>query len=122
MYYVYSLKIRNSGKQIEGVAWDYLFLDPLNHAELGSHQFVSYTKIPGDKAVTLQGQLRTPPIRVVRTSESSKPPHPRLLERAVIQCVLYADDTVWRDSNARAGVCEFLRNRKPVLKRKRGAN
>src|SRR5438270_5640427 len=70
VYYVYALKIRNSGKQTEGVAWRYLFLDPGSHAELGCHQIVSYTKTPGNKVVTLQGQLRSPPIRVVRTSES----------------------------------------------------
>jgi len=121
VYYVYSLKIRNSGKRIEGVAWDYLFLDPGSHNELGSHQFVSYTKISSDKAVTLQGQLRSPPIRVVPTSESSQKSHPKFLERVVIQCVLYADDATWKNTNAREGVCDSLKNGKPLLKRKRSA-
>jgi len=122
VYYVYSLKIRNSGKQIAGVAWDYLFLDPINHAELGSHQFVSYTKIPGDKAVTLQGQIRTPPIRVIRTSQSLKNAHPKFLERAVIQCLLYTDDTVWKNPNARELICEFLKKEKPLVRHKPGAD
>ena len=121
VYYVYSLKIRNSGKRSEGVAWDYLFLDPGSHNELGSHQFVSYTKISSDKAVTLQGQLRSPPIRVVPTSESSQKSHPKFLERVVIQCVLYADDATWKNTNAREDVCDSLKNGKPLLKRKRSA-
>src|SRR5438552_8125183 len=78
VYYVYSLNIKNSGKQIDGLAWDYLFLTPNAHAEVSRHQFVSYRKIPTDKAVTLQGQLRSPPVRVVRASESSPSPHPKL--------------------------------------------
>src|SRR5437773_6295108 len=28
VYYVYSIKFKNSGKPIEGLAWDYLFLAP----------------------------------------------------------------------------------------------
>ena len=122
VYYVYSLKIRSSGKQIEGVAWDYLFLDPGSHAELGHHQFVSYARIPTNKVVTLEGQLRSSPIRVVRTSESSKTPRPKVIERAVIQCLLYGDDTMWKNPNAKEGTCEFLKNEKPLLRRKRGTN
>jgi len=119
--YVYSMKIRNTGsKVIEGIAWDYLFIDPNSNTELGRHQFVSYAKISMDKIVTLQGQLRSSPIRVVRTPESSNNTRPKFIERAVIQCVLYADDTAWRNLRARDGVCEFLKNEKALLKRKRG--
>jgi hypothetical protein len=122
VYYVYSLKLKNPGKLIEGVAWDYLFFDPGSHAELGHHQFVSYTRIPGNKVVTLEGQLRSPPIRVVRTSESSKTPRPKVIERAIIQCLLYGDDTMWKNPNAKEGLCEFLKNEKPLSKRKRSTN
>src|SRR5437762_13431401 len=30
VYYVYSLKLKNPGKLIEGVAWNYLFFDPVS--------------------------------------------------------------------------------------------
>lgn len=121
VFYVYSMKIRNTGsKVIEGIAWDYLFIDPNSNTELGQHQFVSYAKIPIDKTVTLQGQLRSSPIRIVRTAESSNNTRPKFIERAVIQCVLYADETAWRNLRARDGVCEFLKNEKDLLKRKRG--
>jgi len=121
VFYVYSMKIRNTGsKAIEGVAWDYLFIDPNSNTELGRHQFVSYAKISIDKTVTLQGLLRSSPIRVVRTPESSNNTRSKFIERVVIQCVLYADDTAWRNLRARKGVCEFLKNEKTLLKRKRG--
>ena len=123
VFYIYSMKIRNMGsKVIEGIAWDYLFIDPNGNTELGRHQFVSYAKISTDKTVRLEGQLRSPPIRVIRTPESSKNTRPKFIERAVIQCVLYADDTGWRNPGARDDVCEFLKNEKALLKRKRSAD
>jgi hypothetical protein len=120
VYYVYSLKFKNSGKPIEGLAWDYLFLAPNTNTEIGRHQFVSYRTVSTGKAVTLQAQLRSPPIRVFRPSESTQTSHPKFRERAVVQCVLYADDTMWKRSDARDGVCEFLKQGKPLPKRKGG--
>jgi len=119
VFYVYSLKIKNVGpKVIEGLAWDYLLIDPDNNTELGRHQFLSYAKARTNKSVELRGQLRSPPVRVVRASDQKT--HPRFIERAVIECVLYADDTVWRNPHARDGVCELLKNNKAVIKRKAG--
>jgi hypothetical protein len=123
VFYVYSMKVKNTGsKVIDGIAWDYLFIDPNSNAELGRHQFVSYARISTEKTVTLQGQVRSSPIRVVRTAESSNNPRPKFIERAVIQCVLYADDTAWQNLRTREGVCEFLKNEKALLKRKGGAS
>jgi hypothetical protein len=119
VFYVYSLKVKNTGsKPIEGIAWDYLFIDPNNNAELGKHQFLSYEKIPVNKSVSLEAQLRSPPTRVVRTAESMKNTNSKLIEKSVIQCILYADDTAWKDSHARDGVCEMLKNNKALLKRR----
>ena len=121
VFYEYSIKIRNVGsKTIEGLAWDYLFIDPSNNAELGTHQFLSYAKVPTERTGTLRAQLRSPPTRVVRSSESAKNAHPKLIERSVVQCVLYADDTVWRNPKARDGVCELLKNNKALIKRRAG--
>jgi len=119
VFYVYALKLKNIGpKTIEGIAWDYLFIDPASNAELGNHQFLSYARIPIDKTAKLEAQLRSPPTRVVRSSDSTKGAHPKLIERSVVQCVLYADNTVWKNPHARDGVCELLKNDKAVMKRK----
>jgi hypothetical protein len=122
IFYVYSMKVRNTGaKLIEGIAWDYLFIDPDNNTELGKHQFLSYEKIPANKSATLKSQLRSPPIRVIRAADSAKRAHgsrAKFIERAMIQCVLYADDTVWKNPAAREGVCELLKNTKALIKRK----
>ena len=120
VFYIYSLKIRNVGaKAIEGIAWDYLFIDPNSNTELGRHQFLSYAKAAKDKSIGLQAQLRSPPVRVVRASGQKT--HPKLIEREVIECVLYADATVWTNPAARPGVCELLKNERVLLKRHRGA-
>ena len=120
--YVYSMKIKNSGpKKIEGVAWDYLFIDPSDNKELGDHQFLSYEKVATDRVATLQSRLRSPPIRVIQASSSAKKQQPKLVERAVIQCVLYSDDTLWRNSSAREGLCDLLKNAKSLVKRKPAA-
>ena len=121
IFYLYSIKIRNTGaKLIEGVAWDYLFIDPNSNTELGKHQFLSFERIPVNRSATLKSQLRSPPIRVIRT-DAQKNAHgsrPKFIERAVIQCVLYTDDTVWKNPSARDGVCELLKNTKALVKRK----
>ena len=121
VFYEYSMKIKNVGsKAIEGLAWDYLFIDPSNNAELGRHQFLSYAKVPTDKIGTLKAQLRSPPTRVVRSSDYTKSAHSKLIEKSVIQCVVYADDTVWKNPKARDGVCELLKNNKALIKRRAG--
>ena len=123
VFYVYSMKVRNAGaRTIEGIAWDYLFIDPSSNKELGSHHFLSYEKLSPDKTVNFRGQLRSPPTRVVQASNSRTNQHPKFVERAVIQCVLYSDDTMWRSVQAREGVCDLLKSSKARLKQKRGAN
>jgi len=118
VYYVYLLKMRNDAeKEIEGIAWDYLFLDPNTGAELARHQFLSYVKTGHLHAATLQAQTRTPPIRILRATGQKAQPRP--IERAEIQCILYTDDTVWRNRFGRQGTCEFLKNSETVLKQKR---
>ena len=119
--YVYSLKIRNSSaKTIEGVAWDYYFIDQAGNKEVGRHQFLSYERVLPNKGTTFHALLRSPPVRLVQLppqrKKSSKP-----LERAMVQCVLYADNTVWRNPAARSGICEFLANQRSLLKKKRAS-
>lgn len=120
IFYVYSMKIRNLGlKVIDGIAWDYLFIDPRTRAQVSGHQLVSYAKIAEHQMVTLQSDLRSPPTRIVRASNSGKDTHPKLVEQAVIQCVLYRDGSVWKSPQARDGLCDLLKNNKPANKQKR---
>jgi hypothetical protein len=119
VFYVYSMKVRNAGsKSIAGIAWDYVFIDANSNAEMGRHQFLSYEKIPLNKTAKLQGELRSPPVRVIQTMDPKKSAHAKFIEKAVVQCVLYADDTVWRNSSARIGECESLKSNKALTKRK----
>ena len=118
VFYVYSMKVKNVGpKPIEGIAWDYLFIDQNLNSEVGRHQFLTYMKISTNKTITLHGDLRTPPINVIGAPMSGSNKHSRYTERAVIQCVLYEDGSIWKNPLARAGVCEFLKNKYPAKQR-----
>ena len=117
------MKIKNTGpKTIEGIAWDYVFIDPNGGAELGRHQFLSYIKAPPNKEVTLKGQMRTAPIRIVQASSTARQKHTSLIERAAIQCVLFGDETVWRNPAQTKDICEFLKNAETLIKQKPRAN
>jgi len=112
------MKIKNVGaKMIEGIAWDYLFIDTNLNSEVGRHQFLTYAKIPVAKTMTLRADLRTPPISVVGAPVSGSSKHSHYSERSIIQCVLYADDSVWKNPGARADVCEFLKSKYPAKQR-----
>ena len=117
--YVYSMKIKNTGgKVISGVAWDYAFIDKSSNRELGRHQFLSYERVGTGKTVTFRSQLRSPPTRVVQAS-NPREKHSRFTEQAVIQCVLYSDDSSWRNQDAPIDACTLLRKNKDLLKNRR---
>jgi len=118
--YVYSMKIKSAGsKEIEGIAWDYVFVDPATSAELGRHQFLSFEKVGPDKTATFQSEQRTPPVRTVRTQMADDNKQGKLWEKSVIKCVLYADGTTWRDANTGEDVCNLLKKGKAGLSHKR---
>ena len=121
LVYVYSMKVKNTGpKPIEAVAWDYVILDPTSHAEVARHQFLSFEKVAPDKTATFESLQRTPPIKTkIEAKESDKPAKPE--ERAIVRCVLYADETTWRDSNTPENVCDLLKKGKASLTHARGS-
>jgi hypothetical protein len=119
IFYAYSMKIRNDGPgTIEGVAWDYVFIDKSSNSELGRHQFLSYEKVATGKTVTFKSQLRSPPTRVIQASKPESK-QPQFTERAIVQCVLYADDSSWRNKDAAIDACSLLRKQKTLLKQNR---
>ena len=117
VYYLYSLKIKNVGaKRIDGVAWTYSFLDRETKTELGRHEFLSYKKIAPDAVGVLQNPLRSPPVRVVKTADAASPQR-QMSERATVQCILFADETTWRNGSANANVCRLLANGNPAKRK-----
>lgn len=117
VFYAYSMKIRNDGgKTIEALAWDYLFVDSTSGAEVGRHQFLSYEKVGSGKTVTFSSQLRSPPTRIVQVSKVHQK-QPQVAEHAVVQCVLYADATAWRNPQAAPDICKLLANGRPAKRK-----
>jgi hypothetical protein len=118
--YVYSMKVKNTGpKPIDAVAWDYLLLDPGTKAVVARHQFLSFEKVQPGKTVTFEAQQRIPPVRKTKVDgkESGKPL--KFVEQAIIHCVLYADETSWRDLNTPESVCDLLKKGRSNLKHAR---
>jgi hypothetical protein len=100
------MKIKNLGaKRIDAVAWTYSFLDRETKTELGRHEFLSYKKIAPGALGVLENPLRSPPVRVVKSSEAA-PAQRQMTERATVQCACLPH---WRNA-APGDVCEFLIN------------
>jgi len=120
-FYLYSLKIQNVGsKTIQAVAWDFVFIQVSTKAVLGIHQFLSYAIAKPEHTVSLQARQRTRPIAVVQAANADPKSKPKLLERAIIECVLYDDETMWKNPEGRAAVCDLLKSSKPTAVPKSG--
>ena len=122
--YVYSMRVKNiGGKTIEGVAWDYVFIDVTSNKEVGRHQFLSLETLKEEKTTTFTSQLRSPPTRVVQTTKGSNgnTDQPKYTGRAIVQCVLYADDTAWRGPQASTDICALLKTQRDLRKKKHTA-
>ena len=117
--FVYSMTVKNSGnKAIDGVAWDYVFLDSATSGEVGRHQFLSFEKLGPYKAVTFKSELRSAPTRVLRAGNNNNKENPKFVGRAIIQCVLYSDDTTWRGPQASRDICALLKTQRDLRKKK----
>ncbi len=118
--YVYSIKLRNEGpRTITGVAWDYIFFDRDRNDEIARHSFLSYGRVLPEQSRYYHMQVRSPVVKVVSATQASAKLRSKTLERAVIQCVLYGDDTVWQNPHAREGYCESLKTGKTVVRQSR---
>jgi hypothetical protein len=116
VFYIYSMTIKNEGdKGIVGVAWDYVFIDQGARTEVGRHEFMNYKKIGAGGVGVLENPLRSPPTRVVKSNQDK--PKAALVQRATIECILFADETSWRNPQAGPDICKLLASARP-LKRK----
>ena len=122
--YVYSMHVKNvGGKTIDGVAWDYVFIDATSNKEVGRHQFLSFETLKDQKETTFSSQLRSPQVRVVQTTNGNNgsKESPKYTGRAIIQCVLYSDETAWRGPQASNDICALLKTQRDLRKKKRAA-
>ena len=112
--YVYSAKLKNTGsKTIEGIAWDYLFEDPATNAGVARRQLLSLAKISPDKTSNIEAMLSAR--LLLATSPEIQKDH-KFVERAVPQCVLYSDQSVWKNEKAPQAACDYLRKAKEAAK------
>jgi hypothetical protein len=109
--YIYSAVMLNRGQQdIKALKWSYVFSDPVTHEELKRQLgFGGVTIHPAEKKTL---QIRTPsaPPRVVNAnSPNAASP---FAERVIIECVLFADGSLWTNPQAKEGLCDNLRDYK----------
>jgi hypothetical protein len=115
-FFAYSAKLRNIGlKAIDGIAWDYIFLNPATNAEVGRRQLLRVVKISPDKTANIENLL---PFRALAATSAENQKGQKFVERAVIQCVLYADQTTWKNEQAPQAACDYLKRAKDAAKRK----
>jgi hypothetical protein len=113
-FYVYSAKLKNIGsKTIDGIAWDYIFLDPATNVEVGRRQLLSLAKISPDKTANIEALL---PFRALLATSPENQKGQKFVERAVTQCVLYSDQSTWKNQSAAQAACDFLRKAKEAAK------
>lgn len=117
VFYVYSIRIRNAGpKSIRALAWDYVFINASDKSITASHQLLSYSAVKPHQFATIRSSQRTRPMPVVQAGNAGgKAQRSRLLEQVVIQCVLYADETTWKNPTTRYDACDLLKKNKPAL-------
>jgi len=115
-FFVYSAKVKNTGsKVIEGVAWDYIFLNPATKAEVGRRQLIRVVKISTDKTANIENLL---PFRALAATSAENQKGQKFTEQAVVQCVLYAGETTWKNEQAPQAACDYLKRAKEAAKRR----
>lgn len=108
-YFLYLLEIQNDGaKPIKAIRWNYTILDSKTSEELGTHDFENFDRVGRNKSKSLTAKSRVTPTRVVPIQATDKS---SIIERVVVKCIIYEDDTVWQKSGITQLECEALRQR-----------
>lgn len=96
-FYVYKIKVQNSGaKRIKEVDWEYQFLDPATHELLEQRQLTSQLNLAPGKTKVVEQRLTRKPTQVVRADQLDKKYRDQFTERVVINKIVYADGSVWQ--------------------------
>lgn len=110
--FMYEAKIKNeSGREIKGLHWDHVFLDPKGEKELRRFHFVNDRRSIGKgKTVTLERMSGHPPSPTIDVGmlEKGAPPY---VERIDIKCVLFKGDVFWQAAEASNAECAYLRRK-----------
>ena len=108
--YTYFVKFRNeTGRKIKGVAWDHIFSDPKTNEVLERHAFMDGNSI-GDKSTKeFSKSSSTPPINIVDVKNTGKEAPPPANQSVNIKCIIFDDNTAWKNKDVAESVCDDLR-------------
>jgi len=110
-FFLYSVELKNDGsKAIKAILWNYLIMDGTTNEELGRHEFVSFDKVGSNAVRALTVKSRLTPSRIV-TVQGTHPSTITVVERVILECVVYDDGTLWEQPGTTPQNCELLRRR-----------
>ena len=108
--YVYSIELSNNGaKAIKALAWDFIFTDPTNQAELRRVSLVKLQKIDAGQKRAVKFTTQASPPKVVTAAGLEKNKSAPFNQSASIQCILFADDSTWEQPGTDGKACDRLR-------------
>ncbi len=108
--YVYSMDLSNNGpKPIKALAWDFIFIDPINKAELLRHSLANVQKIDPKQKKTVGFTTQLPPPKTVSATALEKDKSSPFNQTVAIKCVMFTDGSIWEQPNAEGKPCESLR-------------
>jgi hypothetical protein len=84
----------NTGKSVEGVEWEYLFINPDDGSVVARHQFSSAEKIKAGRVKELVSFSVEPPTKIVEARpDATNDARPQFVEKVSIRLVTYSDGT-----------------------------
>ena len=94
--YLYEITVQNnSGKDVSGFTWEYVFLSTADGKEVGRRRFESKERIATGKMRKLAVRSAIPPTGTIDVSKSAKKSPEKYTEQIVIVHVDYSDGTKW---------------------------
>ncbi len=109
MFFNYQATINNqTGRTIKGITWNYIFKDPETGKELKRHTFLAPAKIGMNKTKVLKAGAG-PPTDMVGAGDLGKGLEKSYGQAVEIRCIIFDDNSVWRDKNAPERDCELIR-------------
>ncbi|HEY0348148.1 MAG TPA: hypothetical protein VGC60_08315 [Pyrinomonadaceae bacterium] len=106
--HVYSMDVNNNGpKAIRALVWDFIFADTTTNKEMLRRSFANVQQIDTGKHKTIKFTTQLSPPKIV-TAEALKNGKTPFLQRAQLQCVQFADGSIWEQAEAIGKPCERL--------------
>ena len=106
-YYVYSAQIINHDqREIKGLAWNYVFYDRTTHEELKRQLGYRTVGLHHDQKALLEIRTGSSPPKVIDAGATGS----GFEEHVVMQCVLFADGSMWAQPEIKDNLCERMRS------------